>query len=211
MRRSSEGPDRRLGVAMAHFRGNVVGCLVTHHGRASSNRLMQVHHHRQFLVVDQHRFCRVARLLQRAGQHHRHRLAHVAHPLKSQGPAQGRHARRSSRALESGRAGNRFDASGDQVSAVEDGDHARHGQGRRFVNAQDAGVRVDRAYKHQAQMLTVPRVIGQVIGESALPFKQLVVFDAEHRLATAKTGITVVHVTIPRLIGVCASRPSGSF
>ena len=208
MCRTGEGPGGRIGVTVAHFGRNIVGGLVAHHRRAGGQRLVQVHHHRQFIVVDHHRFGGVAGLLQRVGEHHRHSLANVAHPLEGQRPAQRGDTGCTASAFERGRARNRFDPGSHQISAVKNGHHPWHGQSGALVNAENTGMRVHRPDKTQAQVICVVRVVRDVVSEPPLPLEQLVVFDAEHRVATAKSGVIAIHVAVPKLIGVCAGRPS---
>ena len=87
-----EGRGRGLGVAVAHLGGDVAGGLVADQRRAFGDRAVEVDHHRQLFVVDHHGFGRVARLLQRLGDHERHRLADEAHALVRQHAARRRGA-----------------------------------------------------------------------------------------------------------------------
>ena len=207
MCRAREGLVGGRSIPMAHFGGNIVSGLVAHHRRASGRCLVQVYHHRQLFVFDHHRFGGVARLLQRVGQHHRQCLTDVAHPLECQWSAQRGHTGRTTGPLERCRTRNRLNPSSHQIRPVKNGHHPWHRQGGGFVNAQNAGVRVTRPDKTQTQVVVILSVIRDVVSESPLTLEQLVVFDAEHRVATAKSGVIAIHVAIPRLIGVCAGKP----
>ena len=208
MCRTGESLGGRTGIAMTHFRRNIVKGLVAHHRRTGGHCLMQVHHHRQFLIIDHHRFGGVARLLQRVGQHYRQCLADVAHPLECQWSAQGGHTGRTPGSLERRRTWNWLDPGSHQIRTVKNGHHPWHGQSGRLVNTQNTSMWIYRSDKTQAQVIVVVSVIRDVVSESPLTLEQLVVFDAEHRVSTAKSGVIAIHVAVPRLIGVCAGKPS---
>ena len=207
MCRAREGLVGGRSITVAHFGRNIVRGLVAHHGRAGGRCLVQVYHHRQLFVFDHHRFGGVARLLQRVGQHHRQCLTDVAHPLECQWSAQWGHAGRAAGTLERRRAWDRFDPSSHQIRTVKNGNNPWHGQSGGFVNAQNAGVWINRPDKTQTQVVVVLSVIRDVVSESPLTLEQFVVFYAEHRVATAKSGVIAIHVAIPRLIEVCAGKP----
>ena len=79
--------DRLVGgglVAALDEVGNVVGAVVPHRGRAGLHRVGGRGHRGQRLVVDIDQLGRVLGLGQRVGDHHRHRIADIAHPVGDQ-------------------------------------------------------------------------------------------------------------------------------
>ena len=130
------------GAAVADFSRNVVVDRITQDWGVGGERIVHIHHHRQLLVVHHDGLCGVARLLQCFGHNRSHRLADEAHTLVRQGAA-----RRVSHvfavcALEAGRTGDGFDASGCHVGACGHHHHTRHGAGGAGINRADHRVRV---------------------------------------------------------------------
>ena len=76
--------ERRIGrgrVADLPAKADVVGAVIAHDGRALSERLLDVGHCWERVVVHDHQLGRVARGVWRVGDDHRDSLAHVVHPL----------------------------------------------------------------------------------------------------------------------------------
>ena len=86
MSRVLERRCRRLGVAALPVEADVVGDVVEHGGSAGSYRVEHADDGRQHLIVDLDRIRRFARLLERVGDHERHRVADASHLADAPSP-----------------------------------------------------------------------------------------------------------------------------
>ena len=78
MRRISKRRSRGLGIAALPVETGVVGNLIKNRSGAWANGVEDADHRRQHLVVDFDRFGRLAGLIERFGDHERHRIADTA-------------------------------------------------------------------------------------------------------------------------------------
>ena len=154
--------------------GKIVGAIVPHMDRARLDRVGGAHDSLRRLVIDLDQLGRVFRLVERLGDHHRHRLADILHFL-------GRHRVMArdvnlvirlegeidvGRAFVGGIVGDRLHAVGDPVGAGIDRDHARRGLRGGRVDAEDARRGV-RAAHHRGKAHIWHHMIGCVVPSAA--------------------------------------------
>ena len=192
--------ERRLGRrAVAALGGvrDVVRVLVPHTRRIRLRRLGDRGHRRQRIVVHHDKFGRVLRLRQRLGDHHRHRIADIAHAIDDQRRTLRREHRRAVALLARHRRLGHGDAVVRIVGPGEHRHHARRARRRRGIDRADPRMRVRRAHEH-APGLPMQRLIVLV---AALAGQQPQILKPADRLTDAELhgGGGVRNVVHPRL------------
>ncbi|GBD42175.1 hypothetical protein HRbin39_01564 [bacterium HR39] len=175
-----EGLVHRGAVADLPVVAQVVGDVVVHQRRGVVGRV-EVHHRRQLLVLHHQRLGRIARLVQRLGDDHRHPVAHVAHLVRGE-QAVGAHLHGAAVArVDHPPADQRPEPRLLDVLAGEHRQHPGHADDRGSVDAPDAGVGVRRA--HEDGMGLAGQV--DVVGVPATAGDEPPVLLARDRLADA--------------------------
>ena len=173
--------DRLVGgglVAALDEVGDVVGAVVPHRGRAGLHRVGGRGHRGQRLVVDTDQLGRVLGLGQRVGDHHRHRIADIAHPVGDQRrPLRGVH-RLTVGALARHVGLGHAEPVGHDVVAGVDRQHARRLPGRLDVDRPDIGVGVRRPHEDRVGLA----VQVDVIDVAPLPAQQARILEPQDRL-----------------------------
>ena len=183
--------ERGVDVAVAHRHegGDVRGEIGMHRRRAGLHRVAGVAHRRQRLVVDRDRRRRVLRQMPAVRHHHGDGLADVADLVAGERDLR---ARRPDRRIGHQ---HRDLAGGDARRHVAGGQHgmdARHGAGRRAVDAADAGVAMRAADEGRVQCARQVHVIDEL----APPGQERGVFEA--RDPCAKVLCAHPGLSIPR-------------
>ena len=149
--------ERRIGglrIAKPRVDQDVVRDLVPDRGCARYQRRLGVHHPGQLRVIDIDRLGRVERLAEAFGDHHRHRLADMAHLVRSQQPMRADEylaaARRGQFHVVTGRryrlVRDGFQPGGAAILAAIGAEHARHGARPAEHDAVDTRMRIGRAH-----------------------------------------------------------------
>ena len=90
LRHMMRGLHRRFGllrIADVPVIGEVRAVLLPDHGRTGGNRTRRIGDGGQVFIVHHHEVGRIARLRRRLGHDHRHKVAHMAHPVPRDQPA----------------------------------------------------------------------------------------------------------------------------
>ena len=161
-------------VARGEDVGDIVGGLVPDPRAARRGGRRGVRHRRQRVIVDVHALGGVLRLGQGLRDHHRHRIADIAHPLRAEALVRrSEHGRAvGPGALERHLHG--AEAVAGEIGAGEDGDHARHRARGGGLDGPDARVGMRRAQHDQVDLA------GQVdvVVEAALALQQPRIVEA---------------------------------
>jgi hypothetical protein len=183
MRRLRERGVGRRDIAVAHLGGDVASRGIPDQRRIGCRGLRQTDHDGKLVIVHQHRFQRVLRLVERFGEYRDHRLTHEAHAFDCQRGAERRGAGGAVGACEDRRERDRLYAVGDEIGAGHHGEHAGHRRGRGGVDRDDARMR-DRGAQ-EAEM-NLPGHRG-VVGVMALAGQQAGILDPLDFASAAET------------------------
>ena len=185
--------ERGVGrVLAAHHQRerHIVGRLVPNDRRAGLDRILDIDHRRQRLVVDLDQFGGVLRLGQSLGDDEGDALAHGAHLVGGENTALGAKAFRPAHVF--GHRGRQpAELIGQHIGAGQNGEHAVGGLGLGGVDALDARMRVRR---HDNDGVALQRQV-EIVDVTAAAGDEARVFNPRHGLADAKFRI---HAIPPR-------------
>ena len=173
--------------------------------RAGLQRILDLAHRRQGIVLDLDQLGGVLRLLAALGDHRHHRLADIAHGLVRQRAAR-RHLGLAAVGIgEHRRKGEVADSVLGHVVPGEDGDDARRLAGGRRVDPDDPGMGMRRAHQHDMRLVGP----GQVVGEAAGAGQKPIVLDTLDVLGLAEHRHTLLLSSLPDAGsgGTIAARP----
>ena len=196
--RLERGVDR-FGVAEMPLIDRVVRRDLVDLRRAWRLRLAGIGHRRQHLVIDFDLFGGIARLRQRFGDHHRHRIADMAGLADGERRMRRHLHRRAVLGMDHPAADQIADLVGGQFGAGEHREHARHA-GAAGVDRFDLGVRVRRAHEIGVGLAGPIDVVGVV----ALAGNEALILLAAH--CGADTGRTHGFLPVDRECVRCSIR-----
>ena len=168
----------RLAIAEAALADDIAARFRMQQRRIGGQRGVDRHHRRQRRVLDHNALGAVLGLVAVLGDHHRHRLAHIADALLRQRPVVDR----------------RLDAGHERlrpaphVLAGEHRAHAAAGERRARVDRAHFGMRVRRAHDRRVQRA---RLDAQVVGKLAAAAQQRRIFHALSRPPQMGRGVVV--------------------
>ena len=183
MRRLAESGIGRSLVAERPIAAQIVRHVVEQKRRVALDGIEHADHRRQDVVVDDHRFGGVLRLLARLGDDEGDRIADMAHLALRQRRMRRLFHRQPVLAGDAPAAGEAADAGRFEVFAGEHREHARHRQRRRRIDRFDRRVRMRRAQEyagHHVRALDVGDVIAAAGQESLILLAERPGTDADH-------------------------------
>ena len=152
--------------------------------RALLQSLGEIDIGRLHLIVDLDRLGGVARHVMAVGDHHRHRVADIAHGVERHHRMRRRLVRLAVLVLDHPAADQTAHLGVGNILAGEDFDHARQSLGRRGVDALDLRMGMRRT-EHDRVQYTLRRMVGHISARTA---QQRVILLARRRLAKTEFG-----------------------